>query len=223
MAVKGWKRPVLAVGLAALAIMAGVAAGRRPATTGNGTSGLNPGIVVASGHGWTDAGLLGPVPAGGSCHYARGAGGAPLPDHHCTPGAVDTAVTDADTADTVCRKGGYTSSVRPPVTLTNPMKLRLLAAYGIPASQAQRYELDHLIPLNAGGASDVRNLWPEPNDSTSTSTNTANRNAKDGVEQYVFEAICDGRVKVTAARNAMANDWTTAVSRLGLPPLHTRR
>jgi hypothetical protein len=121
------------------------------------------GIVVASGHGWTSAGLAGPVPAPGSCHLRTAADGEPLPDPACAPGAVDPAVSDADTATTVCRKGGYTASVRPSEALTEPLKRELLAACGIPAGQISHYELDHLIDLGAGGASDLRNLWPEPN------------------------------------------------------------
>src|SRR5690348_7280634 len=76
------------------------------------------GIVVARGNGWTTAGLDGPVPAAGSCHLRTAADGEPVPDSARTPGAVDTAVTDTNTASTVCRKGGYTSSVRPPESLT---------------------------------------------------------------------------------------------------------
>ena len=42
---------------------------------------------------------------------------------------------------------------------------------------------------------------------------------KDAVEAYTFHAICDHQVTVTAVQNAMATDWTTAVRRLGLPPI----
>jgi len=132
---------------------------------------------------------------------------------------VDTAVTDANTASTVCRKGGYTSSVRPPDSLTEPVKRKLLAAYGIPASQISQYELDHLIDLAGGGASDVRNLWPEPNTFQQFKASAFVHNDKDAVEAYTFHAICDGKVSVTAAQNAMATDWTTAVTVLGLPPV----
>ena len=115
------------------------------------------------GHGWSHHGLDGTAPVPGSCHIRIAADGEPLPDPTCTPGAVDAAVTDTNIASTVCRKGGYTSSVRPPESLTEPTKRQLMAAYDIPASKIGDYELDHFIALNDGGASDVRNLWPEPN------------------------------------------------------------
>jgi hypothetical protein len=98
---------------------------------------------VAAGRGWLDHKILGPVPAPGSCHLRHA--GEPLPDPNCTLGAVDEAVSPANLRTTVCRKGGYTASVRPPARLTNAIKRRLLAAYGIPAADTGRYELDHLL------------------------------------------------------------------------------
>ncbi|MGB6325833.1 MAG: hypothetical protein WBG11_08675 [Methylocella sp.] len=39
---------------------------------------------------------------------------------------------------------------------------RILAEYGLPAGPHPDFEVDHLIPLDLGGADDDRNLWPEP-------------------------------------------------------------
>ncbi len=193
----------------------------QPTAGGAGPGGAAPGhgIVVADRHGWTSAGIEGRVPPPGSCHARRAADGETLPDPACTPGAIDSAVNDGDTRSTICRKGGYTSSVRPPASLTEPVKRQLLAAYGIPQSQISRYELDHLIDLAAGGASDVRNLWPEPNTTTQFQPSTYVHNDKDAVESYTYRAICQGRVTVTAVRDAIDADWTTAVATLGLPPI----
>jgi hypothetical protein len=208
--------------LAALVTLAG---GCAPSGLGGGpvsSAGSAPrasGIVVAAGHGWTSSGLDGSVPPPGSCHIRQAADGEPLPDPACTPGAVDGAVTDAEIAATICRKGGYTSSVRPPVSLTEPAKRRLLAAYGIAETQIGRYELDHLIDLAIGGASDVRNLWPEPDTFQRFHPDSFVHNDKDVVESYTFHAVCDHKVTVTAVQNAMATDWSTAVATLGLPPI----
>ena len=63
-------------------------------------------------------------------------------------------------ATTVC-KSGYNTSVRPSTSVTNPIKVERMAAYGFTNARAN-YELDHLIPLELGGApSAVANLWPE--------------------------------------------------------------
>lgn len=178
------------------------------------------GIVVAQGHGWTAAGLDGPIPRSGTCRLRTAADGEPLPDPACTPGAIDSAVSDTDTATTVCRKGGYTASVRPPETMTEPVKRKLLAAYGIPASEIGKYELDHLIDLAAGGASDVRNLWPElDQDAGLFKRGTFVHNDKDAVESYTFHAVCAGKVTVSSVQVAIVANWSTAVARLGLPPI----
>lgn len=175
--------------------------------------------MVADGHGWTTTGLDGQIPAPGSCHIRTATDGEPLPDPTCTPGAIDTAVTDTNTSTTICRKGGYTSSVRPPESLTEPAKKKLLAAYGIPTDQISKYELDHLIDLADGGASDIRNLWPEPNTFQQYKSSTFVHNDKDAVEAYTFHAVCTGKVSMTAVQNAIATDWTTAVTVIGLPPI----
>ena len=176
-------------------------------------------ILVARGHGWTQAGIDGPIPGPGSCHMRAAANGAPLPDPACTPGALDQTVADSNIGTTICRKGGYTGSVRPPDTLSEPVKRKLLAAYGIPPDQIAEFELDHLVPLNAGGASDVRNLWPEPNTFRQFRPSSSIHNDKDAVETYTFHAVCAGKVRLSAVRIAMARDWTTAVEALGLPPI----
>jgi len=95
----------------------------------------------------------------------------------------------------------------------------LLAAYGIPAGQISHYELDHLIDLTAGGASDVRNRWPEPNSFQQFRASSFVHNDKDAVESYTFHAICAGTATLTAVQNTMVTDWTTAVTVLGLPPI----
>jgi hypothetical protein len=214
-------RPPRAMPVALVLLLAGCSA-TGYGTSGTGAPGPGPrasGIATAQGHGWTAAGLDGPMPAPGSCHLRHAADGQPLPDPACTPGAVDTAVTDTDTATTICRRGGYTSSVRPPVSLTEPAKHKLLAAYGIPAARIGDYELDHLIDLAAGGASDLRNLWPEPNTFQQFHPSGFVHNDKDAIEAYTFHAICQGKVTVTAVQDAMATDWSTAVTTLGLPPI----
>jgi hypothetical protein len=181
------------------------------ALAGCGPSG--PGVaVVARGNGWTPAGLEGPVPAPGSCHYGRAADGYPLPDPTCTPGAIDRSVTPT----TVCRRG----PARPPLRLTEPFKDAAERAYRDPYP-TDRTELDHLVPLGLGGASDTRNLWPEPDQGSPAQFDPSDQygsNAKDGVEDRLHAAVCGGRVDLAAAQAAIAADWTTALVRLGLSP-----
>lgn len=138
----------------------------------------------------------------GPCH-ARDAGR--LPDRHCTPGAVDPAVTQANIMSTICR-AGYTETVRPAESRTTAFKYGVAyPAYGIP--QGTVSELDHLVPLELGGANDAANLWPEVGPVP---------NAKDSVEFALNRAVCDGRIGLARAQHAISADWETAESRLGI-------
>lgn len=210
-----WSRPLVAVAIVLCLVVVAVVALRwswQPPDSATG-------VVTADGHGWTESGLSGQAPAPGSCRYRTASNGQPLPDPRCTPGAVDPAVTGRTVDQTICRPGGYTSSVRPPERLTEDAKYAMLRAYGVPEADADRYELDHLVPLSAGGASDLRNLWPEPNVNRQYPATAFVHNDKDAVEAYAFTALCDHQTSVSAVQRAMAADWTTAVATLGLPPI----
>jgi ribosomal protein L24E len=167
-----------------------------------------PSGLIATGVGWSSSGLEGPMPAPGSCHYGTAANGLVLPDPTCTPGAINTAVTQADIRSTICTTG-YTDTVRPPVSITEPAKYKSMSAYNSTGS-ATLYEYDHLVPLELGGSSDVRNLWPEPHAGGSYT--------KDGVEGRLNAVVCSGQVTLAAAQQAIAANWTTAEATLGVSP-----
>jgi hypothetical protein len=138
----------------------------------------------------------------GHCSY-RDSG--QLPDPRCTPGSVDPAVTQANIGSTICRSG-YTKTVRPPEAQTERFKFEVAyPAYGDPHSR--KTELDHLVSLELGGSNDAANLWPE---------SPATPNPKDKVENALNDAVCSGRVTLAAAQAAIASDWLTAESKLGL-------
>ncbi len=144
------------------------------------------------------------VPARGTCH-ARGV----LPDPRCTPGAINPAVTPADIGSTIC-KAGWTATVRPPESYTETLKARQMAAYGGTAS-ISKYEEDHLISLELGGApSDPRNLWPEYG---------ASPNPKDRVENAAKAAVCGHRLSLARAQVAIATNWVALGETLGLGDL----
>jgi hypothetical protein len=182
----------------------------------SGCSQSSPGTVAAR-----PQQIQGQAPAPGRCHLRQTAFGQPLPDPLCTPGAVDLVVRASSLANTVCRRGGYTASVRPSRTASAAAKRQIMAAYGLAWADAGRYELDHLIPLNAGGSSNVANLWPEPNVfRTGLARPSAYlHNDKDQAEVYTFHALCSGQTDLARLQQAMSTDWTTAVERLGLAPI----
>ena len=139
-----------------------------------------------------------PQPPPGSCHV-RSHYPFSMPDPHCTPGALNPAVTQATIHQTICRRG-YSGSIRPSTSVTGPEKLASIRAYGF-HQPAGSYEYDHLISLELGGAvNDSRNLWPE---------NGASPNLKDKVEDYLHARVCDGRMLLAPAQRIVALDWVS--------------
>ncbi len=143
-----------------------------------------------------------------SCLYrANGA----LPDARCTPGVYNPAVTQSTIHQTICVKG-WTATIRPPLTVTEPQKFKSMRAYGdsTVAGQAGLYEFDHLVPLELGGApDDLRNLWPEPHHVTANGTDQGSY-AKDRVENHLNALVCSAKMTLAHARRIMRTDWRTA-------------
>ncbi len=182
---------------------------RRASTAGTSAASGSVLPVVAHGDGWTAGGLDGPAYRSERCTYRstrfRGVL-QPLPDRRCTPGGIDPGVIQADLEETICRPGGYSDSVRPPESITEPAKYAALRAYRA-AGPVHDYEFDHLVPLGLGGASDTQNLWPE-RDIGRAGPFIAN--TKDQVEADLHAAVCGGTVSLAAAQHAIATDWATA-------------
>jgi hypothetical protein len=137
-----------------------------------------------------------PQPAPGSCH-ASGAGSYSEPDRRCTPGALNPAVTQATIDKTIC-VAGYTQTIRPPESVTEPEKQASMAAYG-DRGPPSSYEYDHFVPLELGGAvNDPRNLWPEPG---------APPNRKDAVENALHDLVCTGQMTLAQAQHIITTGW----------------
>jgi hypothetical protein len=174
--------------------------------SGSANTSASPGAngAVSSGHGLKQVhdprGVTGTIT--GPCTYQDQG---QLPDPRCTPGSIDPAVTQANIHATICRSG-YTKKVRPSASETDRFKFDVAyPAYGDP--DADKTELDHLVSLELGGSNDATNLWPE---------SPPTPNPKDKVEDALHAAVCDGRVTLAAAQNAIASDWLTAEKTLGI-------
>jgi hypothetical protein len=153
----------------------------------------------------TGGGLAG-LPA--ACHV-QGSGGT-LPDRACTPGAADPAVTQANIQSTICVRG-YTTGVRPPVSYTDAVKRDLVGRYGLTGTMSA-YELDHLVPLEVGGAPrSVHNLWPEARATHPGATE------KDHLENVLHDLVCGGRLQLVDAQRMFEQDWARAWQQLGSP------
>jgi hypothetical protein len=119
-----------------------------------------------------------------------------LPNHDATPGEVRT--TDVNE---VCH-GGSTRQYR---HTTSAEKKQVCAMYGVVHCPWQgMLELDHLVPLELGGADTVANLWPQP------STPPPGFREKDILENYLHKKVCDGKMALIAAQAAIRTDWYEA-------------
>jgi hypothetical protein len=122
------------------------------------------------------------------------------PDSSCTPGITNSAVTQSNIQRTICVTG-YTATIRPPVSYTNPLKAELMRSYGLTGAPSA-YELDHLISLELGGnPTSPSNLWPE------AYLPVPGAHEKDKVENYLHSQVCAGQMTLAAAQKVIATDW----------------
>ena len=96
------------------------------------------------------------------------------------------------------------------MSVTEKIKRDQMAAYGLQGTRLADEELDHLVPLELGGApQDVANLWPEP---WSGDTNV---HEKDAVENFLHDQVCRGAMQLADAQRAIATDWLSVYTGSG--------
>jgi hypothetical protein len=156
--------------------------------------------------------MLGPQTSGCTIH---GAG----PDPACTPGTLNPAVTAATIGSTICVPG-YTSTIRPPVAVSEHLKVLAARAYGYtgPLSAA---EGDHLVPLELGGnpesGDDISNFWDEPHVLTGPDGSPAGSTVKDGYENWLHGQVCRARITLADAQGRIRRGWYTSFVGDGRP------
>jgi hypothetical protein len=92
--------------------------------------------------------------------------------------------------------------VRP---VSSILQQRVFQEYGLRDAPVQNYEVDYLISPGLGGTDDIRNLWPRPRYNT-----TWNSFIKDQLEDYLHQAVCNGKVSLATAQQDVATDWISA-------------
>jgi len=129
-----------------------------------------------------------------------------------TPGATNPVVKQDNIKRNICVPG-WTKNVRPPVAYTNKLKKQLMHNYGIGNERPQDYELDHLIPLELGGAPrDQKNLWPQP------WVGQWNAHMKDELENKLHKLVCEGTLPLHDAQEAIRSDWKGAYDKYEASP-----
>jgi hypothetical protein len=125
----------------------------------------------------------------------------PLPDLACTPGQLNTQVLQSNIQQTICISG-FTRTIRPPVSYTDPLKLELMSSYRL-SGAASAYELDHMVSLELGGdPTSPKNLWPE------AYAPVPGAHEKDRVEDYLHKQVCSGAMTLADAQAKIKGDWT---------------
>jgi hypothetical protein len=74
--------------------------------------------------------------------------------------------------------------------------------------------VDHLIPLDLGGADTDDNLWPEPSRSIEP---VWNAERKDRLEWHMADLVCSGQLDLHVAQEAIRTNWDR-----GLPKVRWR-
>lgn len=144
---------------------------------------------------------LGPTNTGGTCKTHPAANGYPLPDPKCTPGAYNPTVPEAVFGS----KKFTTKCVRDCLT-DGAKKKTMYKSYGI--KQNASCELDHLVPLEMGGADSLDNIWPQCGQAPSGKDYKA---IKDQVESYLAIKVIQG-MDIATARKGIASDWTQYIA-----------
>jgi hypothetical protein len=117
------------------------------------------------------------------------------PDQRLTPGAVVRLTRSQICGDSV------------PVTPAVPVSLKqkVFEEYGVAPPRPDAYEVDYLITPELGGATDLRNLWPEPYQNT-----VWNAHVKDQLEDRLHRMVCHGEVDLATAQHDISTDWIAA-------------
>lgn len=145
-------------------------------------------------------------PASGSCVLGS-SHGYPVPDPRCTPGGVVPHL-DAE----VLRDGRWRTKCIRNCQSSEKQKHIAYIWYGLVAPAVnngadQICELDHLVPLELGGADGLGNIWPQcgPDERTLKSRYFKQ---KDLVENYLAGEVRADRMSLDEAQRGIAADWT---------------
>lgn len=132
--------------------------------------------------------------------YAHGAGrrtvDLSIPKNSLTPGETRNV-----SIDDVCRGTADEESVR---TVPVSVRQQVFREYGINDARPNAYEVDYLITPELGGASSIRNLWPQPYSAV------WNAHVKDELEDRLHGLVCTGQVDLTTAQREISRDWIGA-------------
>lgn len=149
-------------------------------------------------------------PAFDSCDV-RIKNGYPVPDPHCTPGGINPSVSVNILRDVSWRTRSVRNCASSEAQKHIAYRWYNIQKPRINSNQNQVCELDHLVPLELGGADGLGNIWPQcgPDEVT---LNERYFKQKDHVENYLAEQVRAGRIPLDSAQRGIASDWTQYIA-----------
>jgi hypothetical protein len=117
----------------------------------------------------------------------------PLPDRKLTPGRI--ARRDSDRH-----------------VITEEIERHLFNSYHIPWRRRAEFKIDHLIPIELGGADTIDNLWPQ-----SLYVRPYDARRKELLTQHLLAQIAAGKMTLPKAQEEIREDWISCyVEHLGM-------
>lgn len=86
--------------------------------------------------------------------------------------------------------------------VTEEMERHLFDRYHIPWRRRAEFKVDHLIPLELGGADVMENLWPQ-----SLYARPYSVERKELLTQYLLARIAAGKMTLAQAQKEISEDW----------------
>jgi hypothetical protein len=129
-------------------------------------------------------------------HADRASLAGAIPNVNLTPGATNPiGIQDVCSASF--------SSNDPAVP--DDLKREVWREYGLRDGAANAYEIDYLVTPQLGGATNIRNLWPQPSRHT-----VWNARVKDALEDRLRNMVCSGQIDLATAQREISRDWVAA-------------
>ena len=109
-----------------------------------------------------------------------------LPNPKLTPGRIGASEKD---------RGGVTLA----------MEQKVFARYHVPWEWRARYKIDHLIPVELGGADTIDNLWPQL-----VRARPYGADRKELLTEVLLQKIRAGKMTLAQAQEEIRRDWIDA-------------
>ena len=114
--------------------------------------------------------------------------------------SIETPGAKSNVSETEVCAADFESSQKP----VSPWQIgQALSRYGKRLDD-KSVQIDHLIPVSLGGTNDPDNLWPQP------VQREWGPQTKDELETKLLKMVCDKKISLKAAQDAIKKDWVKA-------------